>query len=139
MLIRMPAPSTFSLRESNQSKKKRHRYIGFVVVKPESGIDREKLKAGLRFYCRKLFGDSWKEVGLRLTRFNGKGGIVHCYHIYKDGVITLLNSIDRILDQRVDIKTIGTSGTIKSLNRKFFGGRLRREDDPDYMKRFRKN
>ena len=135
----MPAPSTFSPRELNQSKKKRHRYIGFVVVKPESGLDREKLKAGLRYHCRKLFGDSWKEVGLRLTRFNGKEGIVHCYHVYKDKVITLLNSIDRILDQRVDIKTVGTSGTIKSLNRKFFHGRLRKEDDPDYIKRFKKN
>ncbi|KAA0008267.1 MAG: hypothetical protein DRN19_02310 [Thermoplasmata archaeon] len=132
----MPARSTSSPRESNRSKKKRHRYIGFVVVEPESGIDREKLKAGLRYHCRKLFGDSWEEVGLRLTRFNGKEGMVHCYHIYKDKVINLLNSMEKIFNQRVNIKTIGTSGTIKSLNRKFFGGRLRKEHDPDYMKRF---
>lgn len=131
----MPAQPTFSLHESSRSRK-RHRYIGFIIT-AQTGvqIDREELKKALRYYCKKKFGQHWREVGLKLTRYNGKEGIVHCYHLYKDQVIYLLNSIKKIFDKNVEITTVGTSGTIKSLNRKFFGGRLKKEHDPDYTKK----
>lgn len=127
----MLALPIFLLLGSNQNRKKRHRYIGFVVLKPDSEIDRERIKNTLKFYCKKHFGDKCRDVGLRLTRFNGKEGIVHCYHIYKDDVINLLSSIKG----DIEIRTVGTSGTIKSLNRKFFDGRLKKKNDPDYIKR----
>ncbi|HEB37639.1 MAG TPA: hypothetical protein ENI14_03145 [Thermoplasmatales archaeon] len=120
---------------SSQNRKKRHRYIGFVIREPERELSREEVKEAIRDKSLEIFGSRAREVGLRLTRFNGREGIVHCYHLYKDDVISLLRSIERIGNQRVKIETTGTSGTIKSLTKKYFGGRLKKEDDPDYMKR----
>lgn len=133
----MLVPPICLLLASSQSKR-RHRYIGFRVLKPEGGIEREKLKRALLWYCKRYFREGYRDVGLRLTRFNGKEGMVHCYHIYKEKVIDLLNSIDKILGEDAKIVTIGTSGTIKSLNRKFFGGRLKREHDPDFKPKWRR-
>lgn len=127
---------TSSLQESNRNKKKRHRYIGFVISSIDGKpISREDLKSALPKYCKEKLKLHPREVGLRLTRYNGKEGMVHCYHTYKDSVIHLLSSIEEISGIKVKIKTIGTSGTIKSLNRKFFGNRLKKQHDPDYMAR----
>jgi len=53
-----------------------------------------------------------------LTRFNGKQGIIRCNHLDKEDVITLIYSIKSISNDIVEIKTLGTSGTIKSLIKK---------------------
>ena len=131
----MLAPLIFLHPALSQNRKKRHRYVGFVIREPDRALSREEVKKAIRDKSLEIFGNRAKEIGLRLTRFNGREGIVHCYHLYKDDVIGLLRSIERIGNQRVKIETIGTSGTIKSLNKKYFGGRLKKEDDPDYMKR----
>lgn len=65
-----------------------------------------------------LFHSSLKEKKLYLTRFNGKQGILRCKHTEKESAITLLQSIDKIKDRSVTIKTIATSGTIKTLLKK---------------------
>lgn len=121
---------------SSQSKRKRHRYIGFIIRGSDRIFEREEVKRAIIKRSSEIFGDRLRETGLRLTRFNGREGIVHCYHLFKDEVINLLLSIERIGRDRVSIETLGTSGTIKSLNKKFFGGRLKKEQDPDYMRRF---
>jgi len=57
-------------------------------------------------------------MGIYLIRFDGRKGIVKCNHIDKDKTINLLTSIDNINSHKIKIKTLGTSGTIKSLIRK---------------------
>jgi RNase P/RNase MRP subunit POP5 len=54
-------------------------------------------------------------MGIRIIRVNGNTGIIKCNHIEKNNVITLLKSIKKIGSQNVDIDTIATSGTIRSL------------------------
>jgi len=65
-----------------------------------------------------LFSINCKEMGIYLMRFDGRKGIVKCNHIDKDNTINLLTSIDNINSHKIKIKTLGTSGTIKSLIRK---------------------
>lgn len=69
--------------------------------------------------CRKNFGRKARELGIILIKFDGKKGIVSCDHKEKMNVINLMNSIDNIRGKRVDLKTIGTSGTIKSATKKY--------------------
>lgn len=57
-------------------------------------------------------------MGISLTRFDGKKGIVKCNHTEKENTIKLLKSIKKISSHKVDIETLGTSGTIKALVRK---------------------
>lgn len=68
--------------------------------------------------CRNIKDKDGKEINAFLTRFNGEYGIVRCSHIHKDNVIELLCSIKSISEESVDIKTLGTSGTIKALIKK---------------------
>ncbi len=57
-------------------------------------------------------------MGIYLTKFDGEKGIVRCNHIEKENTIKLLRSINKIYSNEVEIKTLGTSGTIKSLMKK---------------------
>ena len=57
-------------------------------------------------------------MGIYLTKFDGGKGIVRCNHIEKENTIKLLRSINKIYSNEVEIKTLGTSGTIKSLMKK---------------------
>ena len=56
-----------------------------------------------------------KEMDILLIRFNGSKGIVKCDHLEKDNTIRILNSIKKICSNKIELKTIGTSGTIKAL------------------------
>jgi len=57
-------------------------------------------------------------MGIYLTKFDGEKGIVRCNHIEKENTIKLLRSINKIYSNEVEIKTLGTSGTIKALMKK---------------------
>ena len=57
-------------------------------------------------------------MGISLIRFDGKKGIIRCNHIEKENTIKLLKSIKSISSYKVDVETLGTSGTIKALVRK---------------------
>ena len=57
-------------------------------------------------------------MGINLIRFEGQKGIVRCNHIEKENTIKLLKSIKNISSHKVEIETLGTSGTIKTLMRK---------------------
>ena len=61
-------------------------------------------------------------MGLKLIRFDGFWGIVKCNHIEKEKTISLLNSINKIKSSKVQVQTVGTSGTIKTLIKKFKEG-----------------
>jgi len=54
-------------------------------------------------------------MGLRLIRFDGEMGIIRCNHLEKENTINLLRSIKSVSSKKVEIETLGTSGTIKSL------------------------
>jgi len=42
-------------------------------------------------------------------------GIIRCNHLEKENTINLLRSIKSVSSKKVEIETLGTSGTIKSL------------------------
>ena len=65
-----------------------------------------------------IFNKDYRELGLYLIRFNGTQGILKCNHVEKDNAINLLRSIKQITSKDVEINTLGTSGTIKSLIKK---------------------
>ncbi len=54
-------------------------------------------------------------MGIRIIQINGNTGIIKCNHIEKNNLIMLLKSIKKIGSQEVEISTIATSGTIRSL------------------------
>ena len=117
-------PSTYLRQGLNRSKRKRHRYIGFRILGASRSFGKGAVIRAIREKAIETFGDAAKDIALRLVRFNGKEGAVHCFHAYKDDAIRLLRSIDTIGNEKVRIETVGTSGTIKALNRKFFRGEL---------------
>jgi len=57
-------------------------------------------------------------MGMRLIQFNGKAGILKCNHIEKEKMMYLLNSIEMISSEKVEVNTIATSGTLRSLRTK---------------------
>ncbi len=65
--------------------------------------------------CKSIFNKECKEMGIRIIRINGNTGIIKCNHVEKNKVIMLLKSIKKIGSQDVEISTIATSGTIRSL------------------------
>lgn len=66
-----------------------------------------------------LFNKDCEKMGIRLISFNGEKGIIKCNHNEKENTIKLLNSIKKISLNEIEIKTIGTSGTIKTLIKKY--------------------
>lgn len=72
----------------------------------------------IRKQCQNLFNKDYKEMGLFLTRFDGEKGIIKCNHVEKEKTIMLLKSIHKVSSKTVEIETVGTSGTIKSLLKK---------------------
>ena len=57
-------------------------------------------------------------MGLYLIRFKKDMGIVKCKHTQKENTIKLLTSIKNISSNKLDVETLGTSGTIKTLIKK---------------------
>jgi RNase P/RNase MRP subunit POP5 len=76
----------------------------------------------LQRHCENIFNAPCNTYGIFLTRFKDTNGIVRCFHIEKMRTIQLLSSISMIKDKNVEIKTLGTSGTMKALIRKHLGG-----------------
>ena len=76
----------------------------------------------IRAMCRTTFNRNCKDMGIYLVRFDGQNGILKCNHVEKDNAIRLLNEIKMVSSKQVDIETIGTSGTIKSLIKKHMNG-----------------
>lgn len=72
----------------------------------------------IKTQCDTLFNKNCKDMGIFLIRFDGEKGIIRCKHTEKDNTINLLTSIKQISSNSVSVKTLGTSGTIKTLIRK---------------------
>lgn len=93
--------------------KNRKRYIGFTISKnTKRKIDRLDFKEIMSIKCKELFKKDFKEMGIKIIKFDNEKGIIRCNHLEKENTIKLLNSINQI-------NTIGTSGTIKTLTKKY--------------------
>lgn len=57
-------------------------------------------------------------MGIRLIKFDGYKGVLKCNHVEKENTIKLLKSINKVSSHKVEMETIGTSGTIKALMKK---------------------
>jgi RNase P/RNase MRP subunit POP5 len=99
----------------------RYRYIAFVLKTTNSfcSISRNTLFTEIKNQCQMLFQKKWREMGIRLISFNGVTGIIRCYHIEKNQTITLLENITSVTSHKVQIETIGASGTIRKLISKY--------------------
>jgi len=101
----------------------RYRYIGFTLQSKNTCIfDRKTMIITIKSTCQHLFHTHPKTYGFFLTRFKDNKGILRCHHTEKQKAITLLTSITTIQSYDVTIETIGTSGTIKTLIKKYFHG-----------------
>ncbi len=99
----------------------RRRYVGFqVFLKNKKGsISKQDVIAAIRRKCQELFDVDVKEKRIFLVKFDKDTGIVRCKHTEKEATIEILQNIKKIkTDTEVEIKTLGTSGTIKSLEKK---------------------
>jgi len=105
---------------------RRQRYIGFRIVSStkKSPIERSEMISEMRQQCKHLFDTDCKALGIYLTRFDGKQGVVKCNHIEKERTIELLTSFSKIASHEIEIETVGTSGTIKSLVKKHMNNSL---------------
>jgi RNase P/RNase MRP subunit POP5 len=95
------------------------------VITPEKEktiCTRYEIISALQQQCKNLFGKNCKALGIFLTRYNANRGVIRCFHTETTETIQLLRSIQRINDKKVTVDTIGTSGTIKTLLRKYFDG-----------------
>jgi len=112
-------------KDISRSLQYRYRYIAFVIksVSPEPiHITRKDMIYCLQRKCISMYGAPCNTYGIFLTRFKDDKGIVKCFHIEKIRTIELLSSISMIKDTSVQIKTLGTSGTMKALIRKHIDG-----------------
>jgi RNase P/RNase MRP subunit POP5 len=94
---------------------RRRRYIGFVVKIFAKNLNKSEVLEEIQRQCKYIFNKDCREMGIRLIRFDGTSGILRCNHLEKENAIMLLKSIKKIRSKNVEITTIATSGTIRSL------------------------
>ena len=100
---------------------RRKRYIGFVINGSFKESTRSEMNKGLQKQCHSLFKRTCSKLGIRLIRFNGTAGIIKCNHFEKENAIKLLKSIK---SKEREVTTIATSGTIRSLMKKYMNNYL---------------
>ena len=94
-----------------KEKTGRHRYILFHITKGQTS----------RRHLNERLKQSVQGPDPRLTIYDGIYGIIKCHHYQKDGLRTFLETLDWVDNQsnKIKIKPIATSGTIKSLKKYF--------------------
>jgi RNase P/RNase MRP subunit POP5 len=95
----------------------RNRYIAFQV---EGGDDLEM--GDMIRALREAFSSFPQDTRPWLVLFQQGQGVVKCSHLHKDDVIRVLQSIRRVGEREVRIRTLGTSGTVRKTVRKYLGG-----------------
>ncbi|MFW5898451.1 MAG: Rpp14/Pop5 family protein [Candidatus Saliniplasma sp.] len=90
--------------------KHRKRYIAFVI---EGGnTSRKDMISAIRKNCPR---DVYQRYKPWLTFFDGKKGIVRCWHTGKEKLVDMLNTIEVGGGK---VKTVTTSGTIKKAKKR---------------------
>lgn len=97
---------------------RRQRYIAFIVKKFGKNLDKSLILNEIRNKCNQMLNKDFKEMGIRLIRFNDSTGIIKCNHLEKENTILILKSIKKLGTKNVEIVPIATSGTIRSLIKK---------------------
>jgi RNase P/RNase MRP subunit POP5 len=97
-----------------KERRGRRRYIAFEVIS-EGPVDPMELKRTIRSETSRLGIEVPK-----LIQYENKRGIVRCGHTDKETVIQLLQEIEEIDHKRVRVRSLLTSGTIKTLRDRFF-------------------
>lgn len=97
---------------------RRWRYIGFVVKTFDKNLNKSEMLREIRRQCKFIFSKDCRDMGIRLIRLDGSAGILKCNHLEKENAIMLLKSIKKIGSRDVEVVTIATSGTIRSLVKK---------------------
>jgi len=92
----------------------RRRYIAFEIVSDKIIPRNDVVKM-----VRKEFVHRYISVKPWLTRYGNNKGLLRCLHTGKNEAIRILNSVKKIGKTDVEIKTTGTSGTIKAAVRKY--------------------
>ncbi len=92
----------------------RFRYVAFVVSPP---VEKSRILTAFR---APPGGER-----LRLVEYDGTRGLVRCAHTAKDATIAFLNAL-RI--GRSEIRTTGTSGTIRKARAKYLAPRRARDE-----------
>ncbi len=97
-------------------KKIRKRYIAFEVYSKRD-INRREMDYAIQQFSKQLPEEMTMKPILTVFKYNR--GIVLCSHIDKEKTIEMLRSIDVVGRERieVEVRTLGTSGTIKGAKR----------------------
>lgn len=98
----------------------RSRYVAFEVSSKET-IRTGDLISTLKRAADKY--DDAEKIRPWLIMFQKGKGIVRCSHTSKDECINLLHSIKGVGGNKVSIKTLGTSGTVRGARRKYLEGK----------------
>jgi RNase P/RNase MRP subunit POP5 len=67
---------------------------------------------------------------LWLVDFEGTSGLIRTTNLEKDATIAALNRIDAMAGEAVQVRTVGTSGTIRAATRKYLTPKARARRKP---------
>lgn len=94
----------------------RRRYIAFRI-QCDKEIQENDLIRVVREKCSKE--NKLEEIKPWILRFENNQGLLRCSHLAKERAIEMLMSINEVNGVKVNIETLGTSGTIRSAVRKY--------------------
>jgi RNase P/RNase MRP subunit POP5 len=97
---------------SENETRQRKRYIAFSVKAPRDITRKEFISAIRKNIADK---DQWGRIEPWLTVFENNMGILRCIHTGCNEAKMLLTSIEKVgrEGEKIQVKTLGTSGTIK--------------------------
>ena len=99
------------------SKRERRRYLAFEIVSKSSGINSFKAIANANL----IKAGSLKGLKLLSEKWNSKlqRGIIRINNKYVNDLRSALDSINKINDKEVKIKSVGISGILNKAERKY--------------------
>ncbi len=107
------------MKRLKASERKKKRYIGFVIFS-EKVIDSKNFLKEFFKIMKDFFGENiCSEIDPVLIYFRKNIGIIRCNHKYVDHIKTGLLLLKEIDGVKVRCNTVGISGTIKSLIKKY--------------------
>lgn len=110
------------------SLRERKRYIAFEAH-AEGPVSRWDLQGALWGETCSLLGDvGSSELDLWLLDFDGSLGIIRCRHMFVEEARAAMATVDRAGENRVALRVLGVSGTIRAATKKFIEARRNPKD-----------
>jgi RNase P/RNase MRP subunit POP5 len=124
LLLFLHEPFSISLlSRSVSTHRPRYRYVAFRLEAARV-FRREEVLEALRAASPRLW----------LVNFAGTSGLVRTTNLEKEAAIRALNGIEAMAGERVRVRTVGTSGTIRAATEKYLSpgrnSRREREKNP---------